>query len=38
MFDLKIPKIGPFKPFDYKEEDLERVVAEIIRICGEETK
>jgi uncharacterized metal-binding protein len=38
MLDLKIPKIGPFKPFDYKEEDLKRAVAEIIRICGDETK
>jgi uncharacterized metal-binding protein len=38
MFDLKIPKIGPFKPFDYKEEDLEKAVTEIIRLCGGETK
>jgi len=37
LLDLKIPKIGPFKPFDYKEEDLERTVNEIIRLC-EETK
>jgi uncharacterized metal-binding protein len=35
--DLKIPKIGPFKPFDYKQEDLDRTVNEIIRLC-EETK
>ncbi|MGQ9546349.1 MAG: putative zinc-binding protein [Dehalococcoidia bacterium] len=38
LYDLKIPKIGPFKPFDYKEEDLERTVNEIVRLCGEETK
>jgi len=38
LLDLKIPKIGPFKPFDYKEEDLERTVNEIIRLCEEETK
>jgi uncharacterized metal-binding protein len=33
--DLNIPKIGPFKPFDYKQEDLERTVAEIVKICEE---
>ena len=37
LLDLKIPKIGPFKPFDYKEEDLERTVNEIVRLCEEET-
>lgn len=31
--DLEIPKIGPFKPFDYKQEDLERAVNEIITLC-----
>jgi uncharacterized metal-binding protein len=36
--DLKIPKIGPFKPFDYKEEDLEKTVTEIIRLCEGETR
>ncbi len=36
VLDLKIPKIGPFKPFDYKEEDLENTVNEIIRLCGPE--
>jgi uncharacterized metal-binding protein len=35
LLDLKIPKIGPFKPFDYKEEDLERTVTEIVRLCEE---
>jgi uncharacterized metal-binding protein len=35
LLDLKIPKIGPFKPFDYKEEDLERTVNEIIKLCKE---
>ena len=38
LYDLKIPKIGPFKPFDYKEEDLEKAVAEIIRLCEEENR
>jgi len=27
--------LQPFKPFDYKEEDLERTVIEIIRLCKE---
>jgi len=36
LLDLKIPKIGPFKPFDYSEEDLEKAVNEIIKICTEE--
>ncbi|MGM0427744.1 MAG: putative zinc-binding protein [Thermodesulfobacteriota bacterium] len=31
--DLKIPKIGPFKPFDFRKEDMEKTVAEIIRLC-----
>jgi len=35
LLDLKIPKIGPFKPFDYSEEDLEKAVNEIIKICTE---
>lgn len=35
LYDLKIPKIGPFKPFDYKEEDLERTVNEIMKLCKE---
>jgi len=35
LLDLKIPKIGPFKPFHYKEEDLERTVNEIIKLCKE---
>jgi uncharacterized metal-binding protein len=38
LHDLKIPKIGPFKPFDYKQEDLDRTVAEIIRLCEEGNK
>ena len=38
LLDLKIPKVGPFKPFDYKQEDLERTVTEIVRLCKEETK
>jgi len=36
--DLKIPKIGPFKPSDYEDEDLERTVNEIIRPYKEEAK
>ena len=35
LLDLKIPKIGPFKPFDYSKEDLERAVNEIIKLCEE---
>ena len=31
--DLKLPKIGPFKPFAYREEDLQKTVAEIIKLC-----
>ena len=38
LLDLKIPKIGPFKPFDYKQEDLDRTVAAIISLCEEESK
>jgi len=36
--DLKIPKVGPFKPFDFKDEDMDKTVAEIIRLCEGETK
>jgi len=36
--DLKIPKIGPFKPFDFTEEDMEKTVAEIIKLCEGENK
>jgi uncharacterized metal-binding protein len=35
LHDLEIPKLGPFKPFDYKEEDLEKTVTEILRLCNE---
>jgi len=35
LLDLKIPKIGPFKPFDYSKEDLEKAVNEIIKLCEE---
>jgi len=31
--DLGIPKIGPFKPFDYREEDLKKAVNAIRTIC-----
>jgi len=36
--DLKIPKVGPFKPFDFTEEDMEKTVAEIIKLCEGENK
>jgi len=36
--DLKIPKIGPFKPFDYRQEDLDRTVDAIIGLCEEDNK
>ena len=37
--DLKLPKIGPFKPFAYSEEDLKMTVDEIMKLCGDnETK
>jgi len=31
--DLKIPKVGPFKPFDFKQEDMDKTVEEIIELC-----
>lgn len=31
--DLKIPKVGPFKPFDFKKEDMDKTVEEIIQLC-----
>jgi uncharacterized metal-binding protein len=36
LLDLKIPKLGPFKPFDYSKDDLEKAVNEIIKICGDD--
>ena len=33
--DLKLKKIGPFKPFDYTPEEFEMVVNKIIEICKE---
>lgn len=34
--DLKVKKRGPFKPFDYTEEELERVVEAVIaKVKGE---
>lgn len=35
LHDLKIPKIGPFKPFDYSKEDLEKAVDAIVKLCEE---
>lgn len=31
--DLKIPKVGPFKPFDFKQKDMDKTVEEIIQLC-----
>lgn len=31
--DLKIAKIGPFKPFDYSKEDKQRAVDAILKMC-----
>jgi uncharacterized metal-binding protein len=33
--DLKLKKIGPFKPFDYSPEEFEMVVKKIVEICEE---
>lgn len=33
--DLKIPKVGPFKPFDYSQEDKEKTVEAIVTLCEE---
>ncbi|MBS7631307.1 hypothetical protein KEJ47_07015 [Candidatus Bathyarchaeota archaeon] len=33
--DLKLKKIGPFKPFDYTSEEFEMVVKKIVEICEE---
>lgn len=33
LLDLEIPKRGPFKPFDYREEDLDKAVNEIMKLC-----
>ena len=31
--DLKIPKLGPFKPFDYTDADLKKAIGAIIEMC-----
>ena len=31
--DLKIPKVGPFKPFDFSREDMDKTVEEILKLC-----
>ena len=31
--DLSVEKRGPFRPFDYKEEELQKTVEAIINIC-----
>ncbi len=33
VHDLKIPKVGPFKPFDFKHEDMDKTVDKIIQLC-----
>lgn len=38
LYDLKIPKIGPFKPFDYSKEDLEKAADAIVKLCEEVQK
>jgi uncharacterized metal-binding protein len=34
LLDLDIPKIGPFKTFDYSQEDLEKAVNEIVKMAA----
>lgn len=34
--DLSIEKRGPFRPFDYTEEELQKTIEAIVRICEEE--
>lgn len=34
--DLSVEKKGPFRPFDYTEEELQRAIDAIVRICEEE--
>jgi uncharacterized metal-binding protein len=33
--DLHLTKIGPFKPFEYSDEEFEMVVNKIVEICEE---
>ena len=35
LSDLGIPKLGPFRPFDYSQEDLDQTVNEIVKLCEE---
>ena len=35
--DLAIEKRGPFRPFDYTPEELQKAVDAIVRICEEES-
>ena len=37
LSDLGIPKLGPFRPFDYSQEDLDRTVSEIVKLCEQTT-
>lgn len=34
--DLLVEKRGPFRPFDYTEEELQKTIEAIVRICEEE--
>lgn len=34
LLDFNIPKIGPFKTFDYSQEDLVKAVSEIVKIAN----
>ena len=34
--DLSIEKRGPFRPFDYTDEELQKTIEAIIKICEEE--
>jgi uncharacterized metal-binding protein len=34
--DLSVEKRGPFRPFDYTEEELHKTIEAIVRICEEE--
>ena len=34
--DLSVEKRGPFRPFDYTEEELQKTIEAIVKICEEE--
>jgi uncharacterized metal-binding protein len=37
LHDLKIPKLGPFRPFDYTEDNFNKAVSAIMDICEQST-